>query len=173
MPRPHRLIAAVLVLGSLAAAGAAAAQGRPPHAGGPGFGPGFGLDFAGIDTDGDGRVSPAELQARALARLGTADTDGDGSLTRVELVALIPEPAGGFFQPFAPSRGEAFADRLLAMMGATETGTVLVIDLADRRVNDMMAALDRDRDGAISADEAERPRGRMAGRRGEHGRPRF
>ena len=170
MIRHARPTALAALLGALASAGAATAQdhdhGHP--------GRGFGLDFGAIDTDGNAALSTAELQARAVDRLGTADANGDGTLERAEIVAIMPEPGGGFFRPFAASRGEIFADRLLAMMGATDTGSVLVVDLADRRVNDMMAALDTDRDGAISAEEAERPHGRMAGRRGEHGhRPRF
>ena len=50
---------------------------------------------------------------------------------------------------------------MLALMGATETGQVEVADLADQRVNLLLAFADTDRDAAISQAEADamrRPR---------------
>ena len=47
------------------------------------------------------------------------------------------------------------ADRLIALMGGTEAGSVPVIALADRRVNAMLALTDTDRDATLSAEEIE------------------
>jgi Ca2+-binding EF-hand superfamily protein len=159
MSRFTTLTAAAALIGALAAAGTVAAQGRPGH----GFGPG--IDFDAIDTDGDGALSAAELQARAAARMGLSDTDGDGMLSRVEIIAIFPDPVGGLMNPFGMGRGEIFADRMLARMGASAAGTIAVDALAERRVNDMLAMLDTDRDGLVSQEEVDAARSRMADRR--------
>lgn len=159
MSRFTTLTAAAALIGALSAAGTVAAQGRPGHGFGPGSGPG--IDFGAIDTDSNASLSEAELQARAMARMSLADTDGDGMLSRVEIIAIFPDPAGGMMNPFAMSRGEIFADRMLAQMGASETGAIAVEALAARRVNDMLAMLDTDRDGAVSQEEVDAARARI------------
>ena len=55
------------------------------------------------------------------------------------------------------------------MMGATETGRVEVADLAERRVNVLLAFADTDRDAAISQAEADAMRGRHRGADGTAG----
>jgi hypothetical protein len=57
---------------------------------------------------------------------------------------------------------------MLAMMGATEAGSVEVTALSARQVDGLLARLDTDRDGAISQDEAAALEKRRGGR--EHGR---
>jgi Ca2+-binding EF-hand superfamily protein len=163
MSRFTTLTAATALIGALAAAGTVAAQGRPGHGFGPGSGPG--IDFDAIDTDGDGALSAAELQARAAARMGLSDTDGDGMLSRVEIIAIFPDPVGGLMNPFGMGRGEIFADRMLARMGASEAGAIAVDAMAERRVNDMLAMLDTDRDGLVSQEEVDAARSRMTDRR--------
>ena len=148
MTRITGLAAAAALLGGLAAADTAAAQPMDdPH----------GLDFVVIDTDGNGSLSRAELQARAVARLARADANGDGALDRDELIAFVPPSRGGLFDVFSPDPAEAFADRMLALMGATETGRVEIAALADRRVNSLLAFVDTDRDAAVSAGRGRRP----------------
>ncbi|HET9068286.1 MAG TPA: hypothetical protein VFN28_06550 [Amaricoccus sp.] len=178
--------AAAALLGGVAAAGIAAAQDAPPTPpadapaaapggpaaagpagrGGPmammGFGPGR-IDFVSIDTDGNGSLSRAELVARATERLSLSDSDGNGTLTRAELVAAMPAPR--FLDLFGPNPGEAFADRVLALAGATEAGEISVADLAGQRVNFLLAFADTDRDAAISQAEAD-AMGKHGGRRG-------
>ena len=75
------------------------------------------------------------------------------------------------------------ADRLLALMGGTEAGRVEVAALADRRVNQLLAFADTDRDAAISQAEADAmqdqptrrtgmaPAAAAAARGDGHGRP--
>jgi hypothetical protein len=171
MTRTTRIAAAAALLGGLAAAGSAAAQDGPPS-GGPmmmmGFGPGR-IDFAAIDTDGDGSLSRAELVARATERLARGDTNGDGALTRAELVEALPGPRGGLLDLFGPDPVEAFADRVLAVAGATEAGQVAIADFAGQRVNFLLAFADTDRDSAISQAEADAMRDRHHGRRGGRG----
>jgi hypothetical protein len=167
---PHAAAAALL---ALAAAGPAAAQGPHGMMGmmgpdgmmgmmGPGGMMGMGgmgrggrvLDFAAIDTDGNGSLSRAELQARAQARLATADQNGDGNLDRAEIIAALPGPHSAFVTIFSPDPAEGQADRILALVGATETGQVEITVLADRRVNQLLAYVDTDHDAAISRAEA-------------------
>lgn len=159
MPRISAIAAAAAL--AIGVAGAAAAQEGP---GGP---RGDGLDFRAIDTDGNGTLSRAELQARAVARLARADANGDGALDREELIAIMPG-GGDSFRVFSVGPGGAMADRLLALMGATESGRVEVAALADRRVNMLLAAVDTDRDAAISQAESEAADARRAERH-EHG----
>lgn len=163
----HFGIATALAAGLLGA-GAAYAD--------PGFGPhgAAGIDVTAIDTDGNGVLSRDELRARAIERIGAADANGDGALDRDELIAALPGGGGaGFVEIFsAPPQGR-MADRILAVAGATEAGSVEVTVLADQRVNMLLARLDADNDAAISAEEAEAGSGRMHDRmaRGgeEHG----
>jgi hypothetical protein len=111
------------------------------------------LDIVAIDADGDGVLTRAELQARAVERLGRADANGDGGLDRQEIVALMPARHGGFLNVFAEDPAERMADRLIALMGGTEAGRVEVAALAERRVNALLAMADADRDAALSAEE--------------------
>ncbi len=123
-----------------------------------------GVDFASIDTDGDGILTRAELQARAVARLTPADANGDGALDRAEFIAALPSPPGALLEVFSPNPAEQIADRILATMGATEAGKVTVVELADSRVNMLLAGLDTNRDAAISRAEADAARERHAAR---------
>ena len=185
MTRMSQFAAAAALIGGITAVGIAGAQegpmdgpaGGPPDgaAGAPPTAPMHGpmdgtpmmmggLDFAAIDTDKNGSLSRDELQARATAELAKADTNGDGALDRAEIIAALPGPSVRLFAVFAPDPAEGFADRMLAMMGATETGRVEVAALADRRVNALFAAADTDRDAAISQAEAD------AMRQGRHAR---
>ena len=167
-----KMTALAALLGALASAGAAAAQEGPE--GGPGgpmmMRPG-GVDFVAIDIDGNGSLSRAELQARAVARLAKADANGDGFLDRDELIAAMPGPHGGVIEVFSADPAEGFADRMLALMGATETGRVEIVALGDRRVNTLFAFADTDRNAAISQAEADAIKDRHARMhgRGHHG----
>lgn len=164
---------ALAALAALLAAGAATAgppDGRRGAHGAHGpMGGGFGrLDFAAIDADGDGSLSRAELQARAVDRLAVFDLNGDGALDRAEIVAAFPQ-RGGALAIFSVDPAEEMADRILAMSGATAAGQVAVSALAEEQVNMLFVRLDRSRDDAISVEEADQGRrgpGWMRGRGG-------
>jgi hypothetical protein len=128
-----------------------------------------GIDFAAVDTDGNGVLSRDELRARAVARFGQADGNGDGALDRSELIEVLARPGAVFRHVFSADPAEGQADRLLALVGATETGQVEVVVLADRRVNMLLAMTDSDRDAAISQAEAAALAARLDGWRGHHG----
>ena len=162
----HRTILATATLLAFGA-GAAAAQHGPM---GPMEGHERGIDFVAIDTDGNGSLSRAELQARAVDRLARIDANGDGILTREELILAMPGPHGGMMSVFAPDPGERFVDRLLAMLGATEAGQVELDALAGHRVNMLFAVVDTDRDAAISEAEAAAMRDHGRRRHGAGGR---
>ena len=147
----HLTAAAATALATLAA-GTAMAQDGPGDMMGGFHGE---IDVVAIDTDGNGVLTRAELQARAIERLARADENADGSLDRVEIVALLPGPRGGFLNLFAEDPAERMADRLIALMGGTEAGRVEIAALADRRVNALLALADADRDAAISLEETE------------------
>jgi hypothetical protein len=134
-----------------------------------------GLDFAAIDTDGNGSLSRAELQARAAARIGAADANGDGAIDREELIAVLPGSGRGIFHVFSADPAAGMADRILAMLGATEAGQVPVTALADHRVNLLLTFADTDRDAAISQAEGDRmaARGWHRGGRGERWMERY
>jgi len=191
MTRVSKLAAVAVLLGGVAAAGLAVAQGGPMEPRGPmgpggpmeemgqgramqemGQGPwreggpagpvgamahhGGPIDFAAIDTDGNGSLSRAELVARATERLSRADANRDGVLDRSELIAFFPAPrGGGLMDLFASSPAEEMTERVLALLGATEAGQVEVGALADARVNLLFAFVDTDHDAAISRAEAE------------------
>lgn len=154
MTRIAGITAAAALLAGVAATGVAVAQGGPMGGSMMGSGRG-GLDFAAIDTDGNGTLSRDELIARATERLSAADTNGDGALDRNELIIAMPGRHGGLGNIFAADPAEAMADRLLAMMGATEAGRIEIATLADQRVNFLLAFVDTNRDSAISRAEAD------------------
>lgn len=156
-----RLAAGAALLG-LAAASAAVANERDHHHGMMGFG--GEIDFETIDTDGNGSLSRAELVTRATERLSAADTNGDGAIDRAELIAFLPGPRRHGLDVFAPDPSAGMADRVLALLGATEAGQVPVGEFAEARVNLLLAFIDTDRDAAISRAEAEE----RQGRRGAH-----
>lgn len=211
--RIPQITAALALLGGIAAGGMALSQaapaddaaGTPPtgpaaHRPGPMDGPhggpmgpmmmgpmmGGGLDFAAIDTDHDGSLSRAELQARATAQIARADTNGDGALDRDEIVAALTGSRVRLFGVFAADPAEAMADRMIALLGGTEAGRVEVAVMADQRVNLLLAFADTDRDAAISQAEADAMKaqrehrmrhrhdraGGLHGRGGDHGGPR-
>ena len=169
MPRITHLVAAATFVGGLTIAGLAAAEpgggrhGGPMPFGGP-------IDFQAIDTDGNGTLSRAELMARATARIASADGDKNGSLDRAELAAALPGPEDTIVAVFAVRPADRLADRILAETGSTEAGSVTVEVLAARQVNMLLAAVDTDRNAAISLEEADTmPAPRGGWHDGEHG----
>ncbi|WP_162560203.1 EF-hand domain-containing protein [Methylotetracoccus oryzae] len=88
-----RKVLALLALGLASAASNAVVArggfgpGHPPHD------PFLGLppDPALVDTDGDGKISKAEIEAARGIEFKAADTDGDDSLTLAELKAWLSQ----------------------------------------------------------------------------------
>jgi Ca2+-binding EF-hand superfamily protein len=102
-------------------------------------------DFDAIDTDGDGRITPAELAAHMQTRLEGADSDGDGMLSRGELIAHMMARQA--------DRMARRADRLIDRHDADGDGRLSLHDMQTRRQVGMMRRMDRNGDGAISREE--------------------
>ena len=95
MKTPSKFLMAaglIAALGTVAVAGASLADGRGDreHRGdryGGGFGGGRQM-MQSFDTNGDGNLTQAEIDAARAARFGQFDADGDGRLTLGEYEAL-------------------------------------------------------------------------------------
>ncbi len=129
------------------------------HAQGP-EGPGRErMSFEAFDTDGDGRITQAEIDALRAARFAEVDTDGDNQVSRDEFIAhsakQAAERAGGMFD-----RMDADGDGMLSR------------DMAEQRIpgRGILARLDTDGDGVVTEAEFDAMRDRIAERRADHGR---
>lgn len=148
------------------------------------------LDFAALDTDGDGRISLEEWQAHIAARaalspeerralgaetwaqtmISTHDQDGDGALNADELAAAITalrgEPRAGQ-EPRRGYRGERHAargeDRPRAGMRDRDSRAADPARIAQRGER-MFGWIDADSDGFITPEELDAARERMASR---------
>lgn len=147
-----------LFVAALGIAGTVAAH--DGRSGGPGP---RGLDFAALDSDGDGAVSRAEMIAAGTARLAAVDTDGNGRLDRAEIIAMMPEK-GATMNLFGPDRAAMMADRMIARFGAGETGDVAIQAMVERQVEEMFARYDADDSGTVTAEEHAAGMGRHAAR---------
>ena len=95
-----QVVAGVVLASVLAGSGTASAQEVGGRQEGRGFGPFAGAVFWALDTDHDGALSRAEIDA-APAVLKALDRDHDGRLLQEELPRPMPRPGGEGF----PGRG--------------------------------------------------------------------
>jgi Ca2+-binding EF-hand superfamily protein len=96
--------------------------------------------FEKFDSDGDGRVTRAELDKTRAEKLGSADGNGDGQLTLEEFQVLWLEMA----RPMMVDRFQDLDEDGNGLVTAAEFGKPLAA---------MFVYLDRDEDGAITAEE--------------------
>lgn len=157
-----------LVLGALLLAGlvlAAVTQAQPGQGHGKGHGPrhggGPGALLFGTDTDGDGALSTAELNAF----LGSVDVNADGVLSHEELMAKARAHAAeaGFELPEAGPHMDRMRHHVLDRLDANDDGQLQTSEVAAH-----FAELDADGDGSLSGDEL--PGHRMRHRRDHHNR---
>ncbi len=119
--------------------------------------------FSAIDTDGNGQITEAEMQAyrsaRVAERFATADANNDGSLTVEEIVAAAREGA--------EDRAQRRAERMMSRLDANENGTLEADELAGRgdRGGKGFGRADANNDGMLSEAEYDA----MKGRRGNRG----
>ncbi|WP_241699795.1 EF-hand domain-containing protein [Tabrizicola fusiformis] len=118
--------------------------------------------FALMDTDKDGKVTQAEIDAFKAARFAEADTDKDGKLSPAELLVMREKAE--------TARREAMAKAMVARIDTDKDGLVSAAELAAAGPGKgMIDRLDSDGDGAVSLAEMEAAKDHMKGH-GKHGK---
>ena len=151
-------------------------EGRAADLGPRGHGSGAGVPglapLETYDTDGDGIITQAEIEARRAERFAQADGDGDGALSAEELIAM--EEA--IREEVRQARALAQANEAIARMDDNGDGRLQSEELEARtpRVAPIFDRLDTDNDGGISQTELEADHSGRDGRsegfgRGAHG----
>lgn len=133
---------------------------------GEGKGKGQRISFEQLDTDGDGFITKADLQAAHEARFAKNDTDGDGFLSAEELEARTEKMGkrkGG---------GEGQSDRkkarMMRYMDENGDGKIALSEIPTDRMERMIDKLDTDEDGKVSKEEFEaRKKGMGKGKKGQ------
>lgn len=115
--------------------------------------------FDSIDTDADGKLSQAELDAHHAARFAAADTNQDGKLDAAEISA---EQLARFSE-----RLEERTARMIENRDANGDGAISVDEIGEGPMQRHFARIDSDNDGMISKAEAEEAGKRMH-KRGKH-----
>ncbi|MEM5517865.1 EF-hand domain-containing protein [Henriciella sp. AS95] len=128
-----------------------------------------------LDTNGDGAISQAEVdamkaerEAQKAAKFAEADTNGDGALTMAELDA--------FQTAERERRMEERKQRMFERADADGSGTISLAEFETRRHHgrrgdgDMFTRLDTDEDGLITAEELEAMKGHHGKRGWRHHR---
>jgi len=158
MTQKSRLIS-VALLAALAAPGVALArdgmmggmgQGGHMGMGGPGMGPG--MDFAEIDTNGDGKITQDELDTMKAKRFAEADANGDGKVTADEIETQMAARMADRM-----ARG---ARMMVAFADENGDGALTADEMGGGREGAMLMRLDKDGDGAVSQEEFD-ARGKM------------
>lgn len=134
------------------------------------------MNFEQIDTDSDGKITQAELDAHAAARFTEADTDGDGKLSADEMLARMQARAAEREEQRAGQKAERMSKGAARMIERRDTdgdGFLSAEEMKPKNGGDIFAKLDTDEDGAITKEEMEAAREKFQDRRGEgkrHGR---
>lgn len=127
------------------------------------------MEFATLDANGDGQVTQDELDAAHAARFAEVDTDGNGTVTAEEMVAHMQAMA----EQRREDRQARMAERMIARMDQNDDGVLSADEMkpgAAPTPKTMFERLDKDGDGAISQDEFAAAQARMDKMR-DHGKP--
>ncbi|MEM9523725.1 MAG: calcium-binding protein [Pseudomonadota bacterium] len=137
----------IVVTTLLALGGASLAAGVVMAQTGHGYGPR--IDFEALDTDGDGRITRAEMEARTASRFAALDTDNSGTLSAQEVKAQ------------AETRISDRAARMIERRDTDGDGALSLEELSkDARSDRMFARLDTNDDGAVSRAEFDAAKGK-------------
>ncbi|NSY40037.1 EF-hand domain-containing protein [Leisingera sp. ANG59] len=140
-----KFIAAIVAAAGMTAGSAALAKGFGHH--------GPKMSFEEIDTDGNGEVTKAEIQAMKDAHFAKADANGDGKLSLEEMQAQARERAG------------ERAARMLERFDKDGDGALSKDEMPQpRRAGKMFDRMDADGSGGISKGEFEEARARHGGK---------
>lgn len=136
----------------------AAPMGAGPMAGGDRLRGGF--DIAQFDSNGDGKVTLEEIQAKRAADAKALDANGDGSISQDELVNFELAKVKARIEARVKARFEAQDSNGDGQLSAAE---LLAHPLPTR----MFSRIDRNGDGAVDAQEMQSARQFMRERMGE------
>lgn len=142
--------------------------------------------FAQIDQDGNGKITPAEIQAQAVARFAAADADGNGALTAQEmatgaqnmrkarLLARFDTDGDGALsaqelEGFGADQTNSRAAKRFGRMDADNSGGVTLEEMQARQnPARMLTKRDTNGDGALSFEEFSAERGHGKDRKMKH-----
>ena len=99
--------------------------------------------YAIVDTDGDGKLTQAEIDAAHAARRAKYDTNGDGNLSLAEFEGLWAELT-------QPMKVRGF--QMLDTDGDAQISKAEI----DQRLANLVRRFDRNRDGALSMEDRRR-----------------
>lgn len=142
----------VLMAALITAAGITAAEARE------GKGEGERMTFAQLDTDGNGEITLAEMQARQAERFASIDTNGDGGLSAEELTAKASERADS-------DRVAKRVERMIERSDANGDGLIQADEMGGDRQGKMFERIDTDGNGSISEEEFEAAQKKMGDRK--------
>ncbi|MEO5620961.1 MAG: EF-hand domain-containing protein [Cypionkella sp.] len=163
------VLVAALMGGVAFAQDATTAAPDAPQAGdmGPGaMGQGMGMppmfDFATLDTDKDGKITKAELEAAKAARFAAMDSNSDGKVSAEEMLAAR--------EKMRAEREAAMMTRMIAKFDKDGDGMLSAAEMPTPRNGDkMIDRIDTDKDGAISQAEADAAKKMMQERMADRG----
>jgi Ca2+-binding EF-hand superfamily protein len=146
-------LAAAAVLCAMLGSAALAEMGPGDAAG---HGPGARLleMFAGMDADGNGQLTQAEIEAHRAAMFSAADANGDGVLNAEEVAAYQEAQMAAMLA--------ARAARMIERHDDNGDGSLSAEEIGEGPLEDRFALIDTDDDGAISRAEAEAAATRLA-----------
>ena len=117
------------------------------------------FDFAAVDANKDGKITPDEIAAFRAAEAKAADTDGDGLMSAEELAVLHTKAL--------QTRAAEMATRMIERQDSDGDGKLSGAEMTVRPMGErMFERLDTDKDGALSEAELAAAKERMADRRG-------
>ncbi|MDJ0920533.1 MAG: EF-hand domain-containing protein [Henriciella sp.] len=153
-------IAALLSLGVASFVATALAQNDPGRPDGPAS-----PRLEAFDTNGDGAISMAEIEAGRDARFAEADTNSDGGISYEEFVAQSEQRRA--------ERQIRRQEQMFARLDANADGLVTPDEMEARgkgRLEKMFEQADTDQDGVLSAEELEAAKERRKHHKGRKDR---